>query len=63
MFEKFLIYLPEDNQNEDNQKVRYLPEYNLAWLIHYDTKRLIFTFFVNFIRSLKLRCRIAFLVA
>ena len=61
MFEEFLIYLPEDNQNEDNQKVRYLPEYNLAW--HYDTKRLIFTFFVNFIRSLKLRCRIAVLVA
>ena len=46
MFDKFSIYLPEDDQ-----KVRYLPEDNLAWLIHYETKRLIFTNFVNFIRS------------
>ena len=62
MFDKLLIYLPEDNQNDDDQIVRYLPEDNVAWLIHYETQRLIFTFFVNFIRSLKLRCGIAVLV-
>ena len=62
MFDKFLIYLPEDNQNEDDQIVRYLPEDNVAWLIHHETKRLIFTFFANFIRSLKLKFGIAVLV-
>ena len=51
MFDKFLIYLPEDNQNEDPSLT------NSLW-----DKETNFYLFVNFIRSLKLRCSIAVLV-